>query len=143
MWAPRRVTYRSQSDADPNGLGRSGTDGTRMNLREVAAALRAGWWLLVVGCLLGGGAGLAFSLAQTPTYTATTQLFVSATTSQSASDALLGSQLSQQRVTSYARLVSGDELATRIVRRLDLNTTPAALAGEIAVTAVPDSVLLD
>jgi receptor protein-tyrosine kinase len=110
-----------------------------MNLQEVTAALRAGWWLLIAGLLLGGIAALAASLVQTPLYTSTTQLFVSATASTTASDALQGSQLSQQRVTSYAQLVSGEELAERIAKRFDLDLS----ASKIDVTAVPDTVLID
>ena len=114
-----------------------------MNLREMTAALRSGWWLLLVGLVLGGVVALVLSVLQTPLYTSTTQLFVSATASASTSDALQGSQLSQQRVTSYAQLVTGEKLARRITERLHLQMAPASLADEISATAVPDTVLID
>ena len=58
-----------------------------MDLRQVLAALRSGWWLLVIGMLFGGAAGLGGSLLQTPVYESSTQFFVSTTDSATTSDA--------------------------------------------------------
>ena len=113
-----------------------------MNLREVLAALRATWWMPVVGLILGGAAGLAWSLVQTPLYTSSTQFFVNVNDPTS-TNALQGSQFSQQRVASYARLLSGTQLATRVVDRLDLDASPDEVQGEIAATTVPGTVFLE
>src|SRR3954453_8358382 len=78
-----------------------------MELREILSALRASWWLPVAGLVLGGSAALVLSLLTTPLYTARTQLFVSATAADSASDVFQGSQFSQQRVKSYTQLLMG------------------------------------
>ncbi|MFD2092792.1 tyrosine-protein kinase domain-containing protein [Blastococcus deserti] len=114
-----------------------------MEIREGLAALRAAWWLPLIGLLLGGGAAAAISLLQTPLYTSQLQLFVSTPTSASTAEAFQGNQLSQQRVTSYARLLSGEEVAGRVIDRLDLNLAPSALAGRITATAGQDTVLID
>ncbi|MGZ4574716.1 MAG: polysaccharide biosynthesis tyrosine autokinase, partial [Mycobacteriaceae bacterium] len=114
-----------------------------MELREVLAALRAAWWLPAIGLLIGGGAALAVSLVQTPLYTSSTQLFVSTTDSSTTAAAFQGSQLSQQRVTSYAQLITGEELAARVIKRLGLRMTPAQLDSEITATAVTDTVLIN
>jgi capsular exopolysaccharide synthesis family protein len=114
-----------------------------LELRQVLAALRAGWWIVAVGLLLGGLVALLSSLLQTPLYTSRTQLFVSTTDSTSTSAAYTGSQLSEQRVTSYAQLVGGEELADRVVRQLGLEASTAAIANEITATPVPDTVLID
>jgi capsular exopolysaccharide synthesis family protein len=114
-----------------------------MGLHDVSTALRRSWWLPVLGVLLGAAAGLAVVLLSTPQYTSHTRLFVSTTESGSTADVFQGSQFSQQRVASYAELLEGEELAGRVIDRLDLRETPEDLSEEIAATAVPDTVLLD
>ncbi len=114
-----------------------------MELREALAILRLAWWLPVLGLVTGGTVALILSLAQTPLYTSSTQLFVSTRTAGTTSDAFTGSQFSQQRVESYARLIAGEEVAARVIDRLDLEVSPEALADQIVATAVADTVLID
>jgi capsular exopolysaccharide synthesis family protein len=114
-----------------------------MEFRDVLAALRHGWWLAVMGVVIGGLAALGVSLMMTPRYSAETQLFVSTDDSSSTSAVFQGSQFSQDRVSSYAELLGGEELATRVVAALDLNMSPGQLTGEIEVTTVPQTVLLN
>src|SRR3954468_8934604 len=111
-----------------------------MNLRELLTGLRAGWWLGLLACMVGGGAALGLSLAQTPLYTASTQLFVS--TNSATFDAFEGSLFSQQRVGSYVELIGGQQLAERVVDRLDLDATPAEIRSEITAEVVTDTVLI-
>ncbi|NDI48577.1 polysaccharide biosynthesis tyrosine autokinase [Goekera deserti] len=114
-----------------------------MELREVMAALRSSWWLPVAGLVVGALTALAVSLLQTPQYTSQTQLFVSTTDSTSTSDVFQGSQFSQQRVTSYAQLLTGEELARRVIDRLGLDLTPGELSSAVTATAVTDTVLIN
>ena len=114
-----------------------------MELREIGRILRASWWLPVVGMLVLAVAALGLSLVATPQYTAQSQLFVSSSQSSSPTEALTGSQFSQQRVSSYARLLTGDDLAARVVERLGLTTSPRDLADQVQATAVTDTVLID
>ncbi|HEV7188897.1 MAG TPA: polysaccharide biosynthesis tyrosine autokinase [Blastococcus sp.] len=114
-----------------------------MQLRELLAALRAGWWLLVVGLVVGGAAAVAVDRFTLPVYTSHTEMFVSTTDSTSATEALQGGQFSQQRVTSYARLLTSDHLVRDVIDRLGLQRTPESLAADIHADAVPDTVLLD
>jgi receptor protein-tyrosine kinase len=93
--------------------------------------------------LLGGIAAVAYVLLVTPMYTSTAQFFVSTQGTASTSDALQGSEFSQQRAASYAELLDGPLLLTRVVERLDLDVTPRALGDRIGVTAVPETVLID
>ncbi len=114
-----------------------------VELAEVLRALRAGWWLPVVGLVVGGAAALLVSLLQTPLYTSSTQLFVSTRDSASTSDAFQGSQFTQQRVASYERLLAGDRLLSRVIERLDLDLSADQLARQVTAKAVPNTVLLD
>lgn len=117
--------------------------GTRVELKEVLAVLRAAWWLPVLGLLVGGLAALGLSLLQTPLYTSNTQLFVSTSTPGTSSDVLEGSQFSQERVASYAELLTGEELAGRVIASQGLDLSPADLASEISASAVPSTVLIN
>ena len=65
-----------------------------------------------------------------PSYTTTMQFFVSTAESGSTSDAFQGNQFAQQRVASYTGLLTGDELATRVIDRLDLTLSPDEVAGD-------------
>jgi len=114
-----------------------------MEFRDVVAALRAGWWLAVMGLVIGGVSALGVSLLMTPQYTAQTQLFVSTDDSSSTSAVVQGGQFSQDRMSSYAELLGGEELASRILNTSVLHLSTAQLAGEIEVTTVPQTVLLN
>ena len=76
-------------------------------------------------------------------YVSATQLFVSTTESASTADVYQGGQFSQQRVQSYARLLTGAELAERVANELDLATDPERLADQVTAVVVPETVLLD
>ncbi|WP_082556808.1 polysaccharide biosynthesis tyrosine autokinase [Modestobacter sp. Leaf380] len=114
-----------------------------MDLRDVLRAVRSRWWLPLLGAMLLGGVGLAGGLLRAPEYTSHTQFFVSTTESANASDVFQGSQFSQQRVSSYARLLTGEELAGRVVDRLGLDSTPRELTEQVTAEAVVDTVLID
>ena len=114
-----------------------------MELSDILSALRTRWRLPVIGLLVGGIASVAYVLLATPMYTSTAQFFVSTQGTASTSDALQGSEFSQQRAASYAELLNGPLLATRVVERLDLDVSPRNLSERISVTAVPETVLID
>jgi receptor protein-tyrosine kinase len=97
----------------------------------------------MAGLLVGLATALLVSLVQTPVYTSYIQFFVSTRDGSTTSDAFQGSQFSQERVTSYAQLLTGDELAGRVVERLDLDRAPYEVSGEVSASAVADTVLID
>jgi receptor protein-tyrosine kinase len=115
-----------------------------VDLKDVLQAVRSGWWLLVGAVLLVvAGAGAVTFLA-TPTYASSTQLFVStSSTDATSSAAYQGNLFSQQRVASYAELLTGELLAGRVAEELALDLSPAAVAGKVTATAVPDTVILN
>lgn len=114
-----------------------------MELKDVLQSLRQGWWLVVAGLLVGLGAAGVVIWQTTPEYSSTTTMFVGSSSSDSVQNALSGSQLSQQRTASYVRLLTGDELAQRVIDQLGLTDTPAELVESISAMTSPETVLLD
>lgn len=113
-----------------------------MELRDAISALRTRWWLPIVVLLFAGGAALGVSLLTTPLYQSSTQLFVSANGSNSPAGQAQSDQVAQDRVASYAQLVAGPDLARRLVDNLGLPMTPEQLQKEMAVSAVPGTLLI-
>jgi receptor protein-tyrosine kinase len=114
-----------------------------LDLKDVLHAVRSGWWLLVTGAVLGLAVAGALSWFATPLYSSSTQLFVSVAGSTDTSAAYQGNLFSQQRVTSYAELLTGEQLAGDVVDDLGLDLTAGQVAGKVAARALPDTVILE
>jgi succinoglycan biosynthesis transport protein ExoP len=114
-----------------------------LDLKDVLNAVRSGWWLLVGGLLAGLTVAGVLTWIATPLYSSSTQLFVSVAGSTDTSAAYQGNLFSQQRVTSYAQLLTGEKLAGQVVDDLDLSLTPAQVAGKVTATPLPDTVILE
>lgn len=113
-----------------------------MELRDYIRILRRRW-KLIVGCVvLAVAAATALTMRATPEYTSTSRLFIS-TPSGASSDAYQGGLFSQQRVASYADLVTGQDLAQRVIDKLHLNESASALSSQVTSTVEPNTVLLD
>jgi len=113
-----------------------------VELKDVLQAVRAGWWILVCSVLLAVAAAGFLTWRATPLYSSSTELFVSTSATTDTSTAYQGNLFSQQRVTSYAQLLTGEELAARVVDELALDLTPAEVAGKVSATALPETVIL-
>jgi receptor protein-tyrosine kinase len=111
-----------------------------VDLKQMTAALRAAWWLPVLGLLVGGGLALGVTLLQTPVYDSSTQLFVS-TTNSAPNQAVQASQLSEQRADAYSRLITSEDVAQRVIDALDLDMSPGELGR--AISASSSTVLID
>lgn len=105
--------------------------------------LRARWRLVALGVVVGALAAAALAWVQTPVYAARAQLFVSTGSSLDPSNTYEGGLFSQQRVLSYARIISSPELLQGVIRDLDLEMTPAELARNLRAEVPIDTVLID
>jgi capsular exopolysaccharide synthesis family protein len=110
---------------------------------KVWPALRAAWWIPLLGLVLGSVAALTVSLVQKPLYSSSTQLFVSTADADSTSTLFQGSEFAQQRVRSYADLITGQDMARRVIDRLALDESPLQLSERVSATPVTDAVLID
>jgi capsular polysaccharide biosynthesis protein len=78
-----------------------------------------------------------------PLYNSEGQFFISTRDSNTTAEVFQGSQFSEERVASYAQLLTGVEVAHRVAAELSLNLSPKDLAEETDATPVPNTVLLD
>jgi capsular exopolysaccharide synthesis family protein len=113
-----------------------------VELRDYLKVVRRRWRVIIVSLLVVVALAAFITLRTTPEYESQSRLFVS-TTDQSASQTFQGGTFAIQRVSSYADLVQGQELASRVIGRLNLDMTPAALSEKITATVVPDTVILE
>ena len=114
-----------------------------MNLQDLIRLVRNRWLTILVTALIIVLAALAYSVAQTPLYQASTRLFISTTSGSSASDLYQGNLYSQGRVLSYTQLVMGETLAQRTIDRLGLDMTAQELKEKVTAKSKPNTVLVD
>jgi receptor protein-tyrosine kinase len=112
-----------------------------VELRDYLSIARRRWLLILGSVAVCAAIAGALTAQATPQYVSSAKLFVSTTPSTS-SDAYQGGLFSQQRVSSYADMATGVELAQRVVDTLNLSISPTELSGKISASVVPDTVLL-
>lgn len=114
-----------------------------MELRDYVRVLRKQWLLILLCVGLAVGSAVAVTVRTTPLYRTTVGFFVSTSDGADASSnsAYTGSLFSQQRVKSYASIVSGPLVAEQVAD--DLGVPSEAVVGHVTARAVPDTVLLN
>jgi capsular exopolysaccharide synthesis family protein len=114
-----------------------------VDLHDYFSVLRKRWRIVCLTTLLCvSGAGL-LTLVTAPVYEAQAQLFVSAASSADANELLQGSSFTQQRVKSYADIVTSPQVLDPVIKDLDLGTTSAELAGRVTADVPLDTVLIN
>lgn len=112
-----------------------------MALGDYMRVLRKRWRWLAVCLVLGLGAAVALTLATTPKYQATAQLFVASGEINTTGELAQGSTFAQNRVKSYVQVIPSDLVLDQVGRSLGI---PAAqLAGQVKASAPTDTVLID
>ena len=114
-----------------------------MELNDFLKVIRTRWVTVLVTATLTTLGALAYTLAQTPQYQASTRLFVSTAAGESVSDLYSGNRLAQERVLSYAQLITGETLAQRTVDRLNLDVGAATVKEQVTAKVAPETVLID
>ncbi|MBI5818487.1 MAG: polysaccharide biosynthesis tyrosine autokinase [Verrucomicrobia bacterium] len=113
-----------------------------MNLQDYVKLLRNRWITVCVSILVAVLGAVAINWLTTPLYQASTRLFVSTTAGASLSEAYQGNRFSQERVVSYAELLTGQTLAQRTIDKLDLDMTAGELQENVKASAKLDTVLI-
>ncbi len=113
-----------------------------MDLRDYLRIIRRRWRIITASVVLTVATAVTLTFTATPQYASTARMFVSTPQSDSAA-AYQGGLFSQQRVASYADLISGEDIAQRVVDDLGIDTDPGVLADQVSATVVPETVILD
>jgi capsular exopolysaccharide synthesis family protein len=101
-------------------------------------------WRIIMAAMLVVLAGAAAATALSPRiYEAKTQLFVSTSGGNDTSALLQGSNFTQQRVKSYADVITTPKVLNPVIESLGLNTTAANLGKQITATVPLDTVLIE
>ena len=115
-----------------------------MELRQYLRVLRA-HWIFVVGSIIAcTAAAAALAFIKTPTYTASTQLFVAANgTVADPGVTYQGALFSEQRMLSYVQMVSSPAVLGPVIRELNLPETVNDLQGKVQASVPTGTVLLN
>ena len=111
-----------------------------MELRDYMRLARVRWPLIAVTLLIAVAVAALMTMRATPQYSSTARLFVS---TQKNTDPYSGGLFSEQRVASYADLVNGENVTQRVVDKLGLKESAAALSGQVSSSVAPDTVILE
>lgn len=114
-----------------------------MSLRDYLSVGRKRWRLVVLCVLMVLAASGVATFMTTPVYEAEAQLFISASNQgNDLSGAAQGGIFTQQRVKSYADIVSTPPVTGPVIDELQLDVTPEQLAEQITAINPLDTVLL-
>ncbi|WP_062387928.1 polysaccharide biosynthesis tyrosine autokinase [Demequina iriomotensis] len=105
-----------------------------MELQDYLRILRKYWIAIIVLTLLGAGAGIGYSYLATPTYTASAKVFVSTSNSANVSDLAQGNSFTQQRVKTYADLVTTSAVLQPVITDLALPRSVAQLRDQVSAS---------
>lgn len=117
--------------------------GRRVELRDYIRILSKSWILIVLLVLVGVGAASAYSILQTPQYSATSKVFVSTQTAGTTSELAQGNTFTVQRVKTYSDLVGTPIVLLPVIGDLQLDITSDQLAGRITASAPLDTSIID
>jgi len=93
--------------------------------------------------LISTAAGVTATLLTKPLYASTTRVFVSTQTADNTSDLLTGSNFTQQRVKSYADVVTSPSVLTPVVKALGLEAISSKLAARITANVPLNTVIIE
>ena len=114
-----------------------------MELRDYIRVLRKSWILIAALTLVGIGVGAGYSLLQTPTFSSSAKVFVSTSSGNTVAEMQQGNTFTQQRVKTYADLVTTPIVLLPVIAELGLDRTSEQLAAGITATAPLDTTLIE
>ncbi|WP_431796607.1 polysaccharide biosynthesis tyrosine autokinase [Microbacterium enclense] len=114
-----------------------------MELRDYLRVLHRNWIIVVALTILGGAGAYGWSLLQTPTYQAGTQLYVSVRSDAAgASELVQGTSFARQAVVSFVDVVDSALVLDRVINDLDLDVSAQQLAQTVQAVSPTDSVII-
>jgi capsular exopolysaccharide synthesis family protein len=110
-----------------------------VELRDYIRILRKSWVLILLLTLVGIGAASAYSIAQTPKYSATSKVFVSTQNGGTTSELAQGNSFTVQRVKTYSALASTPIVLLPVIAELGLDVNEGTLGKQISASAPLDT----
>ncbi|KQO11969.1 chromosome partitioning protein [Agreia sp. Leaf244] len=114
-----------------------------MELRDYIRILQKSWILIAIVLLLGVGAAAAYSILQTPKYSSSAKVFVSTSAGSTVSELQQGNTFTQQRVKTYADLVTTPIVLLPVISELGLDLSSDQLARMVTASAPLDTTLIE
>lgn len=114
-----------------------------MRLNEYLLVVRKRFVLFFITFLVAVLAAFGVTSFTTPTYESSTRLFVSTSGNDSTADLLTGNSFTQQRVKSYADIVTSPAVLDTVVSELSLWDIQDKLADKIAASVPLNTVILE
>lgn len=114
-----------------------------MDLQQYLRVLRAHALLIVVVVVACTAVASVLAWTKTPIYASRTQLFIATPRGASLSETYQGALFSQERVLSYAPIVSSPYVVERVIKKLHLNETVPEVQSEIHASVPAGTVLID
>jgi succinoglycan biosynthesis transport protein ExoP len=117
-------------------------DGRRdsVELRDYLRILRKRWVMIVAFTLIGVAVAAGGTILSTPTYQASSLVFVNVQSGGTVGDLVQGSTFAQSQVKSYAEAVNTPRVLDPAIKALRLDTTSRDLATSVSAAAPSDSV---
>lgn len=112
-----------------------------MDLHAYLRAFKWGWILVVVMAVAGAGVAALLVSRATPTYASTVTFFATTTTNET-TNSLQGAQFGEQRVNTYVKLLSSEDLANRVKDDSNVNLTTRQIMTEVKGSADLNTVLV-
>lgn len=113
-----------------------------MELQDFLRVARKRWLTIAITTLVVLGLAAVVTALQPKQYTSSTQFFVSVSGQDNAA-LQQGSSFTQERVKSYAQLLTTPRALDPVVEELDDGTTADDLADKVTVTTPPETVLVE
>ncbi|WP_084079129.1 polysaccharide biosynthesis tyrosine autokinase [Demequina sp. NBRC 110057] len=114
-----------------------------MDIQEYLKALRKSWIIIVAFTVLGTALGVTFGLVATPTYTASSKVFVSTSHTDSVSDLQQGNSFTTQRVATYIDLIHTTAVLQPTAEALGIDISTSGLREMIFASAPINTSVID
>lgn len=114
-----------------------------MEFQDYLRIIRKRWMTIVLVTLVTIGVAALLTATATKQYASTTQFFVSVSGADDSTQLQQGGTFVQQRVKSYAELVSTPKVMQPVAEEIGEGATADDLGEAVTVTAPPDTVMLE
>ncbi|MEH1015751.1 polysaccharide biosynthesis tyrosine autokinase [Micromonospora sp. CPCC 206060] len=112
-----------------------------MDLYNYLRLIRRQWWIILITVMIALGVGAFVTVRAQPRYAATVTFFVTTATDR-ITDAYQGGLFLQQRVKSYADLLTSDRLAQAVASQNSVGMTADEIRGRVSTSTETGTVLL-